>query len=65
MKSEIDLLNVGAVCQRTALPYAHTLKAMNLDPSFPKPAVGQGTAKRWHAKDVDAWAIKFKEKPLL
>jgi predicted DNA-binding transcriptional regulator AlpA len=53
---------VSAVCQRAALPYAQTLKALNRDPDFPKPVISQGNAKRWHAKDVDAWAAKHREK---
>lgn len=65
MKPELDLLNVGGCCKRAALPYATTIKAMNLDPSFPKPAVSQGNVKRWHAKDVDAWASKYKERNLV
>lgn len=64
MKPELDLLNVGAVCRRAALPYSQTLKAMNLDPTFPKP-VSQGSGKLWDAKDVDAWASKYKERNLV
>lgn len=65
MKSEIDLLNVGAVCQRAALPYAQTLQAMHRDPDFPPPAVSQGNLKRWRGSEIEAWASKFKEKNLL
>jgi predicted DNA-binding transcriptional regulator AlpA len=65
MKPEIDLLNVGECCKRAALPYAQTLRAMNLDPNFPKPAVSQGNLKRWHGKDIDAWASKFREKNMM
>ncbi len=61
MKPELDLLNVGAVCRRAALPYSQTLKAMNRDPEFPKPAVSQGNVKRWHGSEIEAWASKYKE----
>lgn len=64
MKPELDLLNVGGVCRRAALPYSQTLKAMNLDPTFPKP-VSQGSAIRWNAKDIDTWAAKHREKSLM
>ena len=65
MRPELDLLNVGGVCQRAALPYAQTLRAMHGDPSFPKPAVSQGNAKRWRGSEIDAWAAKHREKSLI
>ena len=64
MKPELDLLNVGAVCRRAGLPFSQTLKAMNLDPTFPKP-VSQGNVKRWDAKEIDTWAAKHREKSLM
>jgi predicted DNA-binding transcriptional regulator AlpA len=65
MNQKIDLLNIGDTCKRAALPYSQTLKAMNRDPDFPKPAFSQGKAKRWQAKDIDLWASKYKEKSVL
>lgn len=65
MTNEIDLLNVGECCKRAALPFSQTLRAMHGDPSFPKPAVSQGNVKRWHGKDIDTWASKFRERNLV
>ncbi len=65
MKPELDLLNVGDCCKRAALPYSQTLKAMNRDPEFPKPALSQGNLKRWRGTDIDAWAAKHQEKSLM
>lgn len=65
MKPELDLLNIGDCCKRAALPYSQTLKAMNRDPEFPKPALSQGNLKRWHGSEIDTWASKFKEKNMM
>lgn len=62
MQSDNDLLYVGDCCKRAALPYSQTLKAMQGDPSFPKPAVSQGKVKRWRGSEIDAWAAKHREK---